>query len=225
MRTRISKSLQVRFPSHRAQVFSLSTRSGSSVDYKTLFENCQKAHEDYKIVSAQALSLSAQALSMSSQALSVSSQELSSSAELIISLRKDVALLDGLLVSRRVLEEIARFHCPNEKEYKVALRKLAVRPDFLEYLRIVGTATKITANVLSSAIPDAYSDVSSCIHMAILTSREVSVVPTKVFRSHVMGVAVHAALLFYGPAVSASNLSFTGIDGALLVIPAPSTGT
>ena len=135
-------------------------------------------------------------------------------------LREHCSVLSGLLLSRRVLEDIATFKHP-DLSYAQAVRKLAKDPGFVRYLRIVGAATGFTANALSASLCTAYSELSSCVHGSVLVVRTTTVIPAAVFRAHDTVVSVCAATLYFGHHVGASGLTFTTLDSKILTIPAP----
>ena len=138
-------------------------------------------------------------------------------------LQKDVALLHGLLISRRILEEIAKHKHPAEKSTTQAIRLAASDKSFVLYLDVVGKATGYKAKQLAELVVDSYKDLSSCIHKTVPCTLSVKVVPAAVFNSTAVAIAVHAFFLFYGPLVGGGNLMFTNLDSTILAIPAPIT--
>ena len=138
-------------------------------------------------------------------------------------LQKDVALLHGLLISRRILEEIAKHKHPAEKSTTQAIRLAASDKSFVLYLDVVGKATGYKAKQLAELVVDSYKDLSSCIHKTVPCPFWVKVVPAAVFNSTAVAIAVHAFFLFYGPLVGGGNLMFTNLDSTILAIPAPIT--
>ena len=138
-------------------------------------------------------------------------------------LQKDVALLHGLLISRRILEEIAKHKHPAEKSTTQAIRLAASDKSFVLYLDVVGKATGYEAKQLAELVVDSYKDLSSCIHKTVPCPFWVKVVPAGVFNSTAVAIAVHAFFLFYGPLVGGGNLMFTNLDSTILAIPAPIT--
>ena len=138
-------------------------------------------------------------------------------------LQKDVALLHGLLISRRILEEIAKHKHPAEKSATQAIRLAASDKSFVLYLDVVGKATGYEAKQLAELVVVSYKDLSSCIHKTVPCTLSVKVVPAAVFNSTAVAIAVHAFFLFYGPLVGGGNLMFTNLDSTILAIPAPIT--
>ena len=198
-----------------------SARLGSSVtsenQYKTLFEECTKSREVDEALATIALSASERESATQRDALAMSQRE----AE---TLREHCSVFSGLLLSRRVLEEIATFKYPH-LSYAPAVRALANDAGFVRYLRVVGAATGFTANALSSSLCTAYSELSSCVHGSVHVVRTTTVIPAAVFRAHGTVVSVCAATLYFGHHVGASGLTFTTLDSKILTIPAPAGRT
>ena len=201
-----------------------SARLGSSVtsenQYKTLFEECTKSREVDKALATIAFSASEREAAASQREAATLRDALAMSQREAETLREHCSVLSGLLLSRRVLEDIATFKHP-DLSYAQAVRKLAKDPGFVRYLRIVGAATGFTANALSASLCTAYSELSSCVHGSVLVVRTTTVIPAAVFRAHDTVVSVCAATLYFGHHVGASGLTFTTLDSKILTIPAP----
>lgn len=205
-------------------------------DFKALYEKCAanlKGNGDTlvlygKIITATEDTLAAtkNALAIATKALAMSERETTVTRELLEASREYSALATGILVSRSILENIAHFKnsALAEKSCTAALRQVATDKAFMEYLVIVGNAAGFTANELSNAVMQGYSDVSTCIHRSVVVARPTTVVPTAIFHRTVTAVAVHAVFLFYGHHVGGRNITFVNLDSSVLVIPRPPHG-
>ena len=142
----LAKTFRAVVPKRPLRVFSTSF-TGSGASYKTLYEDCKESlkycRESLKDCRANA------------EKYAVSAEKYAVNAEVkIAALEKNVQLLDGLLISRRIMEEIANHQHPKEytKSVSSAIRYTATNKKFKDYLEVVGKFTGQTLHPWSSKL-------------------------------------------------------------------------